>query len=223
MKQHGFYLILLLILHSSTAAASGINITVSTDKHHYLPHEPILVTVTAANPTHHSIRLDFTSSHQAGYIMDHHYDWAHRKGFLTVLTHVTIPPHAHHQWKFHHDWREYAPAPGHHSIVGYVVGYGHSHPVPFDILMHGDVNADGAVDITDLGILAANWGQQSVTPWHDGDLNGDGAVNVADLGLLASNWGESIPLADAFAALVPEPALLGLIITGLLTLQRRRH
>jgi hypothetical protein len=53
----------------------------------------------------------------------------------------------------------------------------------------GDANYDGAVDVGDLGILAANYGTTSGSVWAKGDFNGDGAVDVGDLGILAANYG----------------------------------
>jgi hypothetical protein len=44
------------------------------------------------------------------------------------------------------------------------------------------------VDVGDLGILAANYGQPNTT-WQQGDFNGDGLVDVGDLGILAANYG----------------------------------
>lgn len=52
----------------------------------------------------------------------------------------------------------------------------------------GDVNSDGAVNIFDLSIMAAHWGQ-SGQPYSAGDLSGDGTVNIFDLSILASKWG----------------------------------
>ena len=51
-------------------------------------------------------------------------------------------------------------------------------------LRPGDLNADGAVNGADLGILLAAWGGRGPA-----DLNGDGTVNGADLGIQLSNWG----------------------------------
>jgi hypothetical protein len=48
----------------------------------------------------------------------------------------------------------------------------------------GDLNDDGVVNGSDLGILLSGWG--SAGP---GDINGDGTVNGADLGLLLGAWG----------------------------------
>jgi hypothetical protein len=53
----------------------------------------------------------------------------------------------------------------------------------------GDANLDGAVDVGDLGILAANYGVSSGAIWVMGDFNADGAVDVGDLGILAANYG----------------------------------
>jgi len=52
----------------------------------------------------------------------------------------------------------------------------------------GDVNGDGHVNVTDLSILATNYGKTAMTR-AQGDLNGDGVVNVYDLSILAANWG----------------------------------
>jgi hypothetical protein len=52
----------------------------------------------------------------------------------------------------------------------------------------GDVNDDGAVNISDLAIMAAHWGLSSGATLNLGDLNNDGAVNIEDLAILASHW-----------------------------------
>ena len=56
----------------------------------------------------------------------------------------------------------------------------------------GDINSDGVVDQSDLGILLAAWdsrpGDQHWNP--DADLDGDDWVNQSDLGILLSHWGE---------------------------------
>jgi hypothetical protein len=51
------------------------------------------------------------------------------------------------------------------------------------------------VDVGDLGILAANYGQND-KKWNEGDFNGDGVVDVGDLGILAANYGMGIRGAD---------------------------
>jgi zinc carboxypeptidase len=47
-----------------------------------------------------------------------------------------------------------------------------------------DLNNDGVVDGSDLGLMLSNWGGTGV-----GDLNSDGVVNGADLGLMLGSWG----------------------------------
>lgn len=51
---------------------------------------------------------------------------------------------------------------------------------------YGDANLDGAIDVSDLLVMASNWGQAG--GWAEGDFTGDGIVNVVDLLLLADNW-----------------------------------
>ena len=55
--------------------------------------------------------------------------------------------------------------------------------------MPGDANGDGKVDVSDLGILAANYGLAAGAAWTQGDFNNDGKVDVSDLGILAANYG----------------------------------
>ncbi|MBN2292354.1 MAG: DUF4082 domain-containing protein [Pirellulales bacterium] len=86
----------------------------------------------------------------------------------------------------------------------------------------GDANDDGNVDVSDLGILAANYGTSSGKEWGDGDFTGEGAVDISDLGILAAYYGTT-----SSAAAIPEPStfagLLGLCLTGIFTSVRRKH
>lgn len=50
----------------------------------------------------------------------------------------------------------------------------------------GDVNEDGAVDVSDLLIVLADWGTCVGCP---ADIDADGLVNVNDLLILLANWG----------------------------------
>jgi hypothetical protein len=54
-----------------------------------------------------------------------------------------------------------------------------------------DINGDGKIDIADLSILAANYGQtgRSLT---QGDINGDGSTNILDLSILAAQFGTTV-------------------------------
>jgi hypothetical protein len=70
-------------------------------------------------------------------------------------------------------------------------------------LIPGDANKDGAVNVSDLSLLAANYGVTTGATWAMGDFNSDGAVNVSDLSLLAANYGsgssDTLSWADAYA------------------------
>ncbi|MBN2295859.1 MAG: PEP-CTERM sorting domain-containing protein [Pirellulales bacterium] len=83
--------------------------------------------------------------------------------------------------------------------------------------VNGDFNLDAAVDVSDLGILAANYGTLTGMTILEGDADMNGAVDVSDLGILAANYGTGA------AAAVPEPATLTLLsVAGLLFLIRRK-
>jgi hypothetical protein len=58
-------------------------------------------------------------------------------------------------------------------------------PMPY---LNGDINSDNHVTITDLSILATNFGNNSMVR-SQGDLNNDSQINIYDLSILASNWG----------------------------------
>src|SRR5206468_302387 len=101
----------------------------------------------------------------------------------------------------------------------------------------GDTNLDGAVDVTDLGNLASNYGASSGALWVQGDTNYDNAVDVTDLGNLASNYGGNLgggasagpaamvasSLASVGGSAVPEPTSLGLVGVGAAALLARRR
>jgi photosystem II stability/assembly factor-like uncharacterized protein len=53
----------------------------------------------------------------------------------------------------------------------------------------GDLNADGVVDLADLGILLANFGKTEGMTYEDGDIDEDGAVDLSDLGALLAVFG----------------------------------
>ncbi|HUD03818.1 MAG TPA: dockerin type I domain-containing protein [Patescibacteria group bacterium] len=53
-----------------------------------------------------------------------------------------------------------------------------------------DFNSDGVVNVTDLSVLATNWGRTTATH-AQGDANSDGTINIYDLSILASQWGQT--------------------------------
>jgi hypothetical protein len=60
-----------------------------------------------------------------------------------------------------------------------------SNPLP------GDLNGDGCVNQSDLGILLADWG--CIRGGCPGDCDGDGDTDQSDLGILLAHWGEGCP------------------------------
>ena len=82
----------------------------------------------------------------------------------------------------------------------------------------GDADCNGQVDVSDLGILATNYGDDRGLGWEDGDFNADGVVNVSDLGILATNYGNGTT-----AQAVPEPSTLSLLLLGAIALVWRRR
>jgi hypothetical protein len=73
------------------------------------------------------------------------------------------------------------------------------------VLVPGDVNGDGAVNFSDLLVLAQHYGQSGTLA--DGDLNDDGKVGFDDLLILAQNYGHTAP-AGAFGAAAGPATLL---------------
>lgn len=56
-----------------------------------------------------------------------------------------------------------------------------------------DINGDGAVDLGDLSIVLAHFGQSGGATYEDGDINGDGNVDLEDLSLVLVDFGEPCP------------------------------
>ena len=57
-------------------------------------------------------------------------------------------------------------------------------------LLPGDANGDGKVDINDLTIVLAHYGQTGMT-WAQGEFTGDGTVDINDLTIVLANYGQS--------------------------------
>ena len=49
----------------------------------------------------------------------------------------------------------------------------------------GDLNGDGVVDGTDIGLFSSLWGGDGTS---GGDFNGDGIVDGGDLAVILSGW-----------------------------------
>jgi hypothetical protein len=105
----------------------------------------------------------------------------------------------------------------------------------FEYTLLGDANLDGKVNGTDFAILAADF-NKAVSGWDGGDFNYDGKANGTDFADLASNFNQGASQADdlaGFEALlglngtgpvsVPEPASIGLLALGTVSMMRRRR
>lgn len=57
----------------------------------------------------------------------------------------------------------------------------------------GDLDGDGMIALSDLGILLSNFGVPSGATYEDGDLDGDGDVDLADLSQMLSVFGTTCP------------------------------
>ncbi|MEO0529834.1 MAG: PEP-CTERM sorting domain-containing protein [Planctomycetota bacterium] len=88
-----------------------------------------------------------------------------------------------------------------------------------EVLLDGDANGDGNVDLLDLDILGSNFGLMGGATVADGDFNGDGNVDLLDLDILGSNFGATINNAVA----VPEPTTLTGLLAAVATLLFRRR
>lgn len=89
-----------------------------------------------------------------------------------------------------------------------------------DLYILGDVNLDGDVNSSDLGLMLNNFADTSQIGWNGGDISGDGNVNSTDLGQLLNNFGST-----SHAIAVPEPTgsactLLAMLIAVVAVLRR---
>jgi hypothetical protein len=78
----------------------------------------------------------------------------------------------------------------------------------------GDANGDGKVDINDLTIVLANYGQTGCA-WSQGCMDGDptGTVDVNDLTIVLANYGTTYGASSAVKA-VPEPSTITVLLAG---------
>jgi len=108
------------------------------------------------------------------------------------------------------------------NASGQIVGWGNLGGFLLTPLEPGDANGDGRVDINDLTIVLANFGQTGCA-WSQGCMDGNptGAVDVDDLTIVLSNFGYGTT-AGAGPATTPEPCALVLLLAALACLLARR-
>jgi hypothetical protein len=88
---------------------------------------------------------------------------------------------------------------GNYTVCGtavYYVGifpYYAASSLRFSVVLIGDLNGDGKVDIRDIAITAKAYGSSPGMPnWNPiADLNGDGKVDIRDIAIVAKNYGVS--------------------------------
>jgi len=104
----------------------------------------------------------------------------------------------------------------------------------------GDANLDDKVNGADFTLMAANFNDSVTNGWDEGDFNYSGTVNGDDFVLLADNFNDfasqsavaaaDLTALDSFAASngisltsVPEPASMGLLALGTMSILSRRR
>jgi len=88
-----------------------------------------------------------------------------------------------------------------------------------DIPLFGDINRDGFVGLADLDLVLNSFGH-SMPPLMGPDASGDGYVGLDDLDAVLNEWNTG---ATAPSQAIPEPASLGLLAIGLVTVCLRRR
>jgi Trypsin/PEP-CTERM motif len=84
--------------------------------------------------------------------------------------------------------------------------------VPLDVEpLPGDLNLDGAVNIFDVNLVSAHWGQAG----PEGDANGDGVVDIFDVNFVSAHWTGGTGGGASGVTAVPEPGAFALVCAGL--------
>ena len=79
------------------------------------------------------------------------------------------------------------------------------------VVLPGDVNFDGVVNIFDINLVSSHWGEGGPM----GDANGDSTVNIFDINLISANW------TPTGSTSVPEPSTIVLLALGIVFVPAR--
>ena len=97
-----------------------------------------------------------------------------------------------------------------------------------ETVLFGDANLDGNVDINDLTVVLANYGQTGMT-WTQGEFTGSGTVDINDLTIVLANYGQTDGSSAIGLSAVPEPGAMAILAAGAAGLlacawrRRRQH
>ncbi|MEM6330952.1 MAG: dockerin type I domain-containing protein [Planctomycetota bacterium] len=89
----------------------------------------------------------------------------------------------------------------------------------------GDVNLDGAINISDVSVIFPVFNTAVTNGWAGGDLNGDGTVNISDVSIIFPVFNTGTAGTGPITAGVPEPASMALVasLAAVTPLIRRRR
>jgi hypothetical protein len=85
------------------------------------------------------------------------------------------------------------PVPPAAYLVDYIDGPNGGGPATVVVVPPGDLDGDGDVDLSDLGVLLADYGCTAPAAPCAGDTDGDGDTDLSDLGNLLAHFGEAAP------------------------------
>jgi hypothetical protein len=136
-KIMGVITVVLVLGFGEIAKATIVDISTATNKPVYELGEDVTVFVIAYNPNPDPVTLYFPTSLQASYIMDDVFDLRTIIAWTPESTELGIPAYDSYTWNLHHRFyamEAYPLSIGNHIVEGYVVGYGKSVPVEFEVV-----------------------------------------------------------------------------------------
>ncbi len=99
------------------------------------------------------------------------------------------------------DWVNFLRSPAGDALIANE-GYPTIPPASVPPIPDWDVNLNGTTTLTDLGAVAARWGQTSACKgWIRADVNNTGGVSLGDIGGVTSHWGQDGLICNGVASL----------------------